>query len=106
LDFGGAEVTFGLVGGRGHLEVVGEAQHVVGAVAQDFQQQSGFAFPGAGAVGEGVGQPDQHSVAEPGEQRDADVGGDRGPALFAGEVGRTDQLALRVGDLGRPHGVG
>ncbi len=93
LDLAGSQVAFGLIRGEGHLEVRGEAQDVVGTVAQDLQQQPGFAFPGAVAVREGVGQPDQHSVAEPVQQRVADVGGDRGRALFPGEVGLVDQLA-------------
>jgi len=44
---------------------VGEAQHVAGAVAQDFQQEPGLALAGVGAVGGGVGQSGQRPVAEP-----------------------------------------
>ena len=53
---------------------MGEAQHVGLAVAQDFQQQPGLALPGTGAGVVGVGQPDQHAVAEQADQRVADVG--------------------------------
>jgi hypothetical protein len=37
------------------LQVVGEAEHVVFAVVQDFQQQPGFAFAGTVAVAGGAG---------------------------------------------------
>ena len=63
----------------------GEAQHVGLAVAQDLQQQPGLAFAGAGAVSEGVGQPDQHAVSEPGDQLGAGVVGDRGQAALQGD---------------------
>ena len=72
---------------------MGEAQDVALAVAQDLQQQPGLAFPGAGAVAGGVGQPDRSSVAEPAQQRVAGLGGDRGQAAVAGLVGVVDQLA-------------
>ena len=54
----------------------------------------------------GVGQSDQHPVAEPGDQRVADVGGDRWVAGLAGEVRVVDQLAQRPGDLAGPDRVG
>ncbi|MGH3565350.1 MAG: hypothetical protein ACRDRH_04845 [Pseudonocardia sp.] len=59
-----------------------------------------------GAVGGGVGQPDEHAVTELGEQLVAGVGGDRGQGLCAGEVGLVDQPAQRVGDLDGPDRVG
>ena len=62
--------------------------------------------PRAGAAREGVGQPDQHADVGPGDQLVADLGGDRGQALVAGEVGVVNQPAQRVGDLDRPHRVG
>ena len=37
LDLAGSQVAFCLVGGGWHRQVVGEAQHVGLAVAQDFQ---------------------------------------------------------------------
>jgi len=46
-----------------------EAQHVVGAVAQHFEQQPGLALSGTAAVGGGVGQADEHALAEPVDQR-------------------------------------
>jgi hypothetical protein len=55
---------------------------------------------------EGVGQPDQHAGAEPGDQRVADGGGDPVAVGVAGEVGLADQLAQRAGDLDRPDGLG
>lgn len=47
-DLGQPQVAFGLVGGGRHLQVEGEAQHVVLAVAQDLQEQPGLALPGVG----------------------------------------------------------
>ena len=84
---------------------MGEAQHVGLAVAQDLQQQPSFAFTGTGAVAGGVGQSSQYPVTEPGDQRVADVGGDRDVAARAGEVGVVDQFAQRPGDLARPDRV-
>ena len=84
---------------------MGEAQHVGLAVAQDLQQQPSFAFTGTGAVAGGVGQSSQYPVTEPGDQRVADVGGDRDVAGRAGEVGVVDQFAQRPGDLARPDRV-
>jgi len=106
LALAGPQVAFGLIRGGRHAQVVGEAQHILGAVTQDLEQAPGLAFPGAGAVGAGVGQPDQHPVAEPVDQPGADVVGVRVEAGVAGEVGFVDQPAQRVGDLGRPGGVG
>ena len=54
----------------------------------------------------GVGQSDRSSVAQPAQQRVADVDADRVVALYAGLVGFVDQGAERVGDLDRPHLVG
>jgi hypothetical protein len=69
---------------------VGKAQYVAGAVAQDFQQQAGLAFSRAGAGRGGVGGSEQYPVVEPAQQFLADVGGDRGQVVFAGEVGVVD----------------
>ena len=92
--------------GRRDTEVLGEAQHVGGRSAQDFQQEAGFAFAGSVAVAGGVGQPDQHSGSEPLGQGGFDLGVDPVAAGVAGEVGFVDQLAQRVGDLGGPVRVG
>lgn len=69
LALAGPLVAFGLVGGRRYAQIVGEAQHVVGAVAQHFKQQPGLALSGTAAVGGGVGQADEHALAEPVDQR-------------------------------------
>jgi hypothetical protein len=84
---------------------VGEAQDVGLAVAQHLQQQSGLAFAGAGALAEGVGQRDQHAVAEPADQLVADGEVDLVEPGVAGQVGLVDQLAQRPGDLRGPDGV-
>jgi hypothetical protein len=47
LDLAGPQVAFGLVGGGGNLQVVGEAQDVGFPVVQNLQQQPGFALSGA-----------------------------------------------------------
>src|ERR1700710_541053 len=39
LDLGRSQVSFGLVGGGGHPQVVCEAQYVALAVAENFEQQ-------------------------------------------------------------------
>jgi hypothetical protein len=102
LDFAGPKVAFGLVGGGWYLQVVGEAQDVGFAVAQHLEQESGFALSGAGAVGGGVGQSDAHPVPEPVDQRVADGVVEWVATLVAGQVGLVDQLAQRIGELGRP----
>ena len=85
---------------------MGEAQDVGFAVAQYLEQEAGFAFSGAGAVGGGVGQPDAYPVPEPVDQRGADGVIECVATLVAGQVGLVDQLAQRLGDLGRPGCVG
>jgi hypothetical protein len=57
-------------------------------------------------VAAGVGQSDQHAVAEPVEQRGGDIVGDRVAAVVTGLVRFVDQPAQRLGDLDRPHRVG
>ena len=106
LALTGPQVTFGLVGGGRHGQVMGEAQYVGLTVAQHLQYQSGLAPARAGACVEGVGEPDQHAVAEPADQLVASDGVDLVPVGAAGEVGLVDQLAQRVGDLDGPDGVG
>ena len=82
-------------------QVVGEAQHVGLAVAQNLQQQPGLAFAGTGAVVAGVGQPGAHAVAEPADQCVADLGVDRVDTGLPGEVGVVDQFAQRPGPYPR-----
>jgi hypothetical protein len=84
---------------------VSEADRVGLAVAQHLQQQPDLAFAGASAAVGGVGQPDGHALAEPGDLPVADGGVELGAAGGAGPVGLADQLAQPVGDLGRPDRV-
>jgi hypothetical protein len=106
LHLAGSQIAFGLVGGGWHLEVVGEAQDVGFAVAQHLKQEPGLAFTWTRAVRCGVGQPDEHAGAEPCDQLVADGTVDCVKVLVAGQVGVVDQLAQRLGDLGRPVRVG
>jgi hypothetical protein len=63
-------------------------------------------FAGAGAVAEGVGAPDQHAVAEAGDQYVADLRLDLVEVVVAGAIRRVDQFAQRAGDLARPDRFG
>ena len=60
LDLRGPQVAFGLVGGGRDPQVGGEAQEVVLAPAEGFEQEAGLAGTGAGVVQVlGVGEADR-----------------------------------------------
>src|SRR5262245_60676363 len=108
LGFGGAQVPFGLVGGGRDAGVKDEAQHVVFAVAQVFEQflpVLAVVEGGAGAGGQ-VGQPGGDGAAVGADQGDGGEGGDGGQAAGAGLVRGVDQVLQGGGDLGGPGGPG
>ena len=90
----------GLVGGRGYPQVGKEAQDVVPAVAQAFQQQPAWRllFVAAGGAAD-LGQADGDAVAEQAQLSGDGVIGDGSQALLAGEVRGVDEGAQRAGDL-------
>jgi hypothetical protein len=95
----------GLVGGRRDAGVGEEAQHVVLAVAEDFEQSLAVVPPGAAALGE-AGQGGGAGVAVGADQGAGDGAGDGGQAAVAGLVGGVDEFLQRPGDLGGPGGAG
>ena len=105
LGFGGAQVSFGLVGGRWDAQVGDEAEDVVLAVAQVFQEPLAvLAVVEAGGAGAG-GQAGGDGVAVGGDQRCGGGRGDGGQALSAGLVRGVDQAGDGGGDLGWPGGA-
>ena len=107
--FAGSQVSFGLVGGGRDAQVGGEAQDVVLAVAQVFQEPlAGVAVVHAEAAGAGgqVGQAGGDAVAVGGDQGSADAGRDGGQVLVRGRGRRRGSGRRRGGDLGRPGGTG
>lgn len=104
LHFGWAQVAFGVVGCGRYAQVVHEAQHVAGAVAEAFEQVAAGVLLAAGAAGD-LRQPGQHTVPETVDERGSGLGGDGGQALIPGLVGGVDQPAQRIGDLARPDRV-
>jgi hypothetical protein len=64
LDLRGAQASFGVVGRGRDAQVVDEAQDVVLAVAEGFQQQAGLPLAGPVAVAGGGGQADQDALLE------------------------------------------
>lgn len=76
-----------------YAQVVDEAQHVILAVAQYFQQQPGLVLAGAG----GVGQHDCSAVSQPAQQHVTLLGGDReqGRALIAAADRDSGRARLR-----------
>ena len=93
LDLGRSQIAFGLVGGGWHPQVMGEAQDVAVAVAENFEQQASFAFTGSVAVACGVGQSNLHPLGEGLDQLVPDGVVDGVVGGVAGEVGLVDQAA-------------
>ena len=75
-----------------------EAQNVVAAVVQAFQQVPAGMLGAALAAGD-LGQAGQHAVPESAHQWGRDLVWDSGQALGAGQVCLMDQRAQRVSDL-------
>ena len=73
---------------------MGEEQHVVGAVAQDFEQGAGLVLAGAGASAGGSGEPRRYPVAEPAEQR---VAGAISPNIWLHMIYRVGRKGPREG---------
>jgi hypothetical protein len=96
LGLGRADVAFGLVVGGRDVQIMGESQHVVLAVAQHFQQNppdrlsDRFGWSGDAAD---LGQTDADAVPETLGPHRQGPGGDGVLALLAGEVGGVDQAA-------------
>ena len=96
-----ARVPFGLVGGGRDAQVIDEAQDVVVAVAQCFEQGAVLELLAALAAGY-LAQAEDDAVPEGVLQRCGDQVGHGGQVLVAGGVRGVDEAAQRVGDLDGP----